>query len=76
MGKWKQGVINGLVAGLMLVAAGAMGGVWAEEIHYVWLVLASGSAGWAHAVAVNMTGDTGVTKPDMGFHEKPIQPAP
>ena len=70
LGKWKLAIVNFLVAVVVLIAAFALGGVFAEEIHYVWLVIASGSAGWAHAVAVNLSGAVEATKPDMCASEK------
>jgi hypothetical protein len=66
LGKWKLAVVNVLVAVVVLVAAVALGGTFADEIHYVWLVVASGSAGWAHAVAVNLSGPVEPAKPDIG----------
>jgi hypothetical protein len=54
LGKWWLAVLNILLASLSLVVAFTWGGVLVEEMHYVWLVIASGSAGWAHAVAKNL----------------------
>ena len=76
LGKWKLAIINALVAVVVLCAAFALGGVFAEEIHYVWLVIASGSAGWAHAVAVNLSGAAEAAKPVVGVKEKQTHPSP
>ena len=76
LGKWKLAIINALVAVVALCAAFALGGVFAEELHYVWLVIASGSAGWAHAVAVNQSGAVEPAQPDFGTKEKQTHPVP
>jgi hypothetical protein len=65
LGKWKLAVFNALGAVVVLFAAFILGGVFAEEIHYVWLVIASGSAGWAHAVAVNLSGVVEPARPSV-----------
>lgn len=76
LGKGKLAVVNILGAVVVLCAAFALGGVLTEEIHYVWLVIASGSAGWAHAVAVNLSGAVEPAKPDLGTKEKQPHPVP
>lgn len=76
LGKWALAMINVLVAVAVLIAASALGGVFAEEIHYVWLVIASASAGWAHAVAVNVSGAAQAAKPGAGVVVKQTQPVP
>ncbi len=70
LGKGKLAVVNGLLAVVVLIIAFALGGVFSEEIHYVWLVVASGSAGWAHAVAVNLSGAVEAAKPIVGVNEE------
>ena len=76
LGKGKLAVVNILLAVAVLIAAFALGGVFTEEIHYVWLVIASGSAGWAHAVAVNLSGAVEAAKPDLGTKEKQTHTVP
>lgn len=54
LGKWRLAILNILLASMSLVVAFTWGGILIEEMHYVWLVIASGSAGWAHAVVKNL----------------------
>ena len=76
LGKWKLAVVNVFVAVVVMIAASVLGGVFAEEFHYVWLVIASGSAGWAHAAAVNLSEAAEVAKPGAGVEVKQTEPVP
>lgn len=63
--EWKQAALNFLLSIGGIVAAIVWGSALVDEFHYVWLAIASGSAGWAHAVAMHKLEAT----------EQPAQPS-